>query len=177
VDVRSPDAAGAQGTAAGRRAGRGDENEDAANILPQQRGAADAAQQAQQQDLEMPDPGEDYKGWLAAKKAQWRRSREARKRKRPAGDGRGDGGGAAGRQRTGDGLADVGAMFQQQAAAATAAHWQIIGIAPTRQAGAFVLPSGCRQTNASAGVVITLCHMSLPHRLACDAAWFYLTSP
>ena len=36
------------------------------------------------------------------------------------------------RQRTG---ADVGAMFQQQAAAATAAHWQIVSIATTAQPG------------------------------------------
>lgn len=36
------------------------------------------------------------------------------------------------RQRTGP---DVGAMFQQQAAAATAAHWQIVSIAPTAQPG------------------------------------------
>lgn len=36
------------------------------------------------------------------------------------------------RQRTGT---DVGAMFQQQAAAATAAHWQIVSIAPTAQPG------------------------------------------
>lgn len=78
----------------------------------------------------------DYHGWLAAKKAQWRRSREARKRKRA--DVAADPSGRQARQRTGSGgvRADVGAMFQQQAAAATAAHWQIVSIAPTPELGA-----------------------------------------
>ncbi|PRW20477.1 DNA polymerase epsilon catalytic subunit A [Chlorella sorokiniana] len=89
-----------------------------------------AAAAANQVEEDMPDRRTDFRGWLAAKKAQWRRSREARKRKRAeaAADGR------PLRQRTG---ADVGAMFQQQAAAATAAHWQIVNIAPTAQPGVY----------------------------------------
>lgn len=72
----------------------------------------------------------DYRGWLAAKKAQWRRSREERKRKRAE-----EASGRSGRPRTGD-RADVGALFQQAAAAATAAHWQVVSIAPTPEPGA-----------------------------------------
>lgn len=81
----------------------------------------------------------DYRGWLAAKKAQWRRSREARKRKRleaaaearPGARQRRDAGGQAA-------AADVTGLFQQAAAAATAAHWQIVSVAPTAEPGAWL---------------------------------------
>lgn len=78
----------------------------------------------------------DFRGWLAAKKASWRRSREARKRKRleAAAEGRR---GARARHDSSAAVAagDVTGLFRQVAAAATAAHWQIVSIAPTAEPG------------------------------------------
>ncbi|EFN52544.1 hypothetical protein CHLNCDRAFT_26745 [Chlorella variabilis] len=125
-------------------AARGGENADAGNRQQGGSGggsgagaaaaaAATAAEVAEE--AELPDPHDDFRGWLAGKKAHWRRSREARKRKRAEAAGGGGHGGS--RQRTGAGAADVGAMFQQQAAAAAASHWQIVSIAATREPGVY----------------------------------------
>ena len=137
VDV-SP-AAGA--AAAG---GRGVENADAnaQQQQQQQQGEEDGGAAAAAAAADAATRREDYRGWLAAQKEQWRRSREARKRKREgapeaeAGRG-GGGGGGAGRlaQRLRGAGADVAGLFQQQAASAAAAHWQIVSIAPTQEPG------------------------------------------
>jgi hypothetical protein len=121
LEVRSPGGGG--------RGREGVENADAANVQRgRQSGAAAASQQqAAEVEEELPDPGADYKGWLAGKKRQWRASREVRKRRRL------ERGTAA--EPPPAAAADVGAMFRQQAAAATAAHWQVVAIAPTQEPG------------------------------------------
>ena len=80
----------------------------------------------------------DYHGWLAAKKAAWRRSREARKRKQVEAAAGGDGRGVRQRREQGAGAADVTGLFQRAAEEATAAHWQIVSIAPTPEPGVWV---------------------------------------
>lgn len=119
LEVRSP--------AGGGRSRQGEENADAANLQRQPGNAGALQQQAAEVEEELPDPGADYKGWLAGKKRQWRASRDARKRRRLERRAAPDPqpGAAAG----------VGAMFQQQAVAAAAAHWQVVAISPTQEPG------------------------------------------
>ncbi|KAL4450230.1 hypothetical protein ABPG77_010899 [Micractinium sp. CCAP 211/92] len=122
-------------TAVAGRGARAGENADIGN---QQQAAQEEQEGSDGEAAEMPDRRADYRGWLAAKKAQWRRSREARKRKRleaaaearPGARQRRDAGGQAA-------AADVTGLFQQAAAAATAAHWQIVSVAPTAEPGVY----------------------------------------
>jgi DNA polymerase epsilon subunit 1 len=80
-----------------------------------------------------PSRQEAFTGWLAAKKAGWRRSRAERKRQREA-----SGGGEGRRQRPrAAAAAGVDGMFQQQAAAAAGSAWQLVAVAPTREPGVY----------------------------------------
>lgn len=74
---------------------------------------------------------ESFSGWLAAKKEQWRRSRQERKRQRETA------GGDARRQRQRTEATGVEGMFAQQAEAAAGAAWQIVSLAPTPNAGIY----------------------------------------
>jgi DNA polymerase epsilon subunit 1 len=111
----TPSAGGAPGR-------QGSENNGAAANVAADRDVVAAA-------VAVPDRGESFEAWLAAKKQLWRRSRTERKRRREAGKG------DERRQRQKTGAGAVADLFEQQAAAATAAPWHVVSVMPTATPG------------------------------------------
>lgn len=101
-----------------------------------------------------PKMAEDYRAWLAARKAAWRAHRLANRQRRAAG---GAGAGPNSEAEAGGGLGALGHGMQRQMAAMMHATWQIVQVRSTRR------------FSCSTGLLYVSRHSLVPSRPGCAA--------